>query len=104
MAVEKTVKEIENSAVEMSIKIKKESLVDSYTKVLQKYMKSLQIPGFRRGKAPASVLEQKFGSSMKEESVFTAIDDAVQEALREVEDKYKPLPYSQPSLVDEDSI
>src|SRR5690554_638810 len=104
MAVEKTVKEIENSAVEMSIKIKKESLEDSYAKVLQKYMKSLQIPGFRKGKAPASVLEQKFGPSMKEEGIFTAIDEAVQEALGDVEDKYKPLPYSQPALVDEESI
>jgi len=104
MAVEKTIKEIENSAVEMSIKVGKENLADSYAKVLQKYMKTLQIPGFRKGKAPASVLEQKFGSSMKEEGVFTAIDEAVQEALGDLEDKYKPLPYSQPNLVDEESI
>jgi len=104
MIADQKVKELENSAVELAITVKQEALVDAYTKVLQKYMKTLQLPGFRKGKAPASVLEQKFGPSMREEGVYTTIDAAVQEALEAVEDKYKPLPYSQPSLVDEDSI
>jgi len=104
MIAEQTVKELEKSAVELAITVKQEALADSYTKVLQKYTKSLQIPGFRKGKAPASVLEQKFGPAMREESVYTLIDDAVQEALKQVEDKYKPLPYSSPNLVDEDNI
>jgi trigger factor len=41
---------------------------------------------------------------MREESVYTIIDDAVQEALKNVEDKYRPLPYSTPNLVDEENI
>lgn len=104
MIAEQNVKELENSAVELAITVKQEALAQSYTKVLQKYMKTLQLPGFRKGKAPSSVLEQKFGPGMREESVYTIIDDAVQEALKSVEDKYKPLPYSQPSLVDEEQI
>ena len=104
MIAEQTVKELEKSAVELAITVKQEALADSYTKTLQKYTKTLQIPGFRKGKAPASVLEQKFGPAMREESVYTIIDDAVQEALKEVDEKYKPLPYSTPSLVDEDAI
>lgn len=104
MISKQSIKEVDNSAVELSLTISKETLEASYKKVVDKYSKSLQIPGFRKGKAPASVLEQKFGSSMKEESVFTTIDEAVAEALKEVEDKYKPLPYSQPSLVDEENF
>lgn len=104
MIAEQKVKELEKSAVELAITVKQEALAQSYTKVLQKYMKTLQLPGFRKGKAPASVLEQKFGPAMREESVYTIIDDAVQEALKAVEEKYKPLPYSQPSLVDEEQI
>ncbi len=104
MIAEQTVKELEKSAVELAITVKQEALADSYTKTLQKYTKSLQIPGFRKGKAPASVLEQKFGAAMREESVYSIIDDAVQEALKDVDEKYKPLPYSTPSLVDEDAI
>lgn len=104
MIAEQKVKELENSAVELTITVKQEALAQSYTKVLQKYMKTLQLPGFRKGKAPASVLEQKFGTGMREEGVYSTIDEAVQEALKTVEDKYKPLPYSQPSLVDEENI
>ena len=104
MIAEQTIKELENSAVELAITVKQEALAQSYTKILQKYMKTLQLPGFRKGKAPASVLEQKFGPGMREESVYTIIDEAVQEALKAVEEKYKPLPYSQPDLVDEQSI
>ena len=66
-------------------------------------MKSLQLPGFRKGKL-LPMLEQKFGTSMREEAVYTSIDEAVQQALQEVESKYKPLPYSQPSLVDEQDL
>jgi len=104
MIAEQKVKELEKSAVELTIKVKQEAVAESYTKVLQKYTKSLQLPGFRKGKAPASVLEQKFGPAMREESVYTIIDDAVKEALTQVEDSYKPLPYSSPSLVDEENI
>jgi trigger factor len=104
MIAEQKVKELEKSAVELAITVKQEALADSYAKVLQKYTKTLQLPGFRKGKAPASVLEQKFGPAMREESVYSIIDDAVQEALKQVEDTYKPLPYSSPQLVDEDQI
>jgi trigger factor len=104
MIGEQSIKEKENSSVELSVTIKQDFLAESYKKILQKYMKSLQLPGFRKGKAPANVLEQKFGTSMKEEAVYSSIDEAVQQALQEVESKYKPLPYSQPSLVDEQDL
>lgn len=104
MIAEQKVKELEKSAVELAITVKQEALAESYAKILQKYTKSLQLPGFRKGKAPASILEQKFGPAMREESVYTIIDDAVQEALKNVEDKYRPLPYSTPNLIDEENI
>jgi trigger factor len=104
MIAEQKVKELEKSAVELAITVKQEALAESYAKILQKYTKSLQLPGFRKGKAPASILEQKFGPAMREESVYTIIDDAVQEALKNVEDKYRPLPYSTPNLVDEENL
>jgi trigger factor len=104
MIAEQKVKELEKSAAELAITVKQEALAESYAKILQKYTKSLQLPGFRKGKAPASILEQKFGPAMREESVYTIIDDAVQEALKNVEDKYRPLPYSTPNLVDEENL
>jgi trigger factor len=104
MIVKQTVKELENSAVSLEVTVEKAALHERYQSVVQKYMKSLQLPGFRKGKVPASVLERKFGDSLKEESVFTTIDEAVQAALDKVEEKYRPLPYSSPALLDEEKI
>ena len=104
MVAEQKVRELENSAVELSITVPKDVLKNAYTQVVQKYVKSLQIPGFRKGKAPASVLEQKIGPGMREESMYNVIEDAVKEALEKIEDKYKPIPYSTPSIVDEENL
>ena len=104
MVAEQKVRELENSAVELSITVPKDVLKNAYAQVVQKYVKSLQIPGFRKGKAPASVLEQKIGPGMREESMYNVIEDAVKEALEKIEDKYKPLPYSTPSIVDEENL
>jgi len=104
MVAEQNVRELENSAVQLSITVPKDELTAEYTKVVQKYVKSVQIPGFRKGKVPTSILEQKIGSGMREESVYNVIEAAVKEALEHVEDKYRPLPYSTPALVEEESI
>ena len=104
MVAEQKVRELENSAVELSITVPKDVLKNAYAQVVQKYVKSLQIPGFRKVKAPASVLEQKIGPGMREESMYNVIEDAVKEALEKIEDKYKPLPYSTPSIVDEENL
>jgi len=43
------------------------------------------IPGFRKGKVPASLLERKFGSSVREETRNTLISEAWQAAIEEHE-------------------
>ncbi len=104
MIAKQEVKELEKSQVELVVTVEQKALQDEYNKVLNKYMKSVQIPGFRKGKAPKQVLENKIGDGMKEESVYTLIDTAVQKAIDEVDKKYKPLPYSTPSLQNEEEI
>jgi len=104
MVAEQKVKELENSAVEMTITVPQGALADEYQKILQKYMKTLQLPGFRKGKAPAAVLEKKIGDGMREEAVYGVVDEAVKEALEAVEEKYRPLPYSTPEFVDEAAL
>jgi trigger factor len=104
MIAEQNVREMENSEVELTITVPKGALADEYQKTLQKYMKTLQLPGFRKGKAPASVIEKKIGDGMREETIYTVIDEAVKEALEAVEEKYRPLPYSSPEFVDEAAL
>ncbi len=104
MIADQKVRELENSAVEMTITVPQGALADEYQKILQKYMKTLQLPGFRKGKVPATVLEKKIGDGMREEAVYGVVDEAVKEALEAVEEKYRPLPYSTPEFVDEAAL
>ncbi|MDC7246781.1 MAG: trigger factor [Sphaerochaetaceae bacterium] len=104
MIAKQEVKELEKSQVELTVTVEQSALQDAYDKVLAKYMKSVQLPGFRKGKAPKSVLENKIGEGMREESVYTVIDEAVQKAIADVDQKYRPLPYSTPALQNEDDI
>ncbi len=100
--VKHTTKKIEKSAVELSVTIPANMLEAEYEKTLKKYCATAQIKGFRKGKVPKSVLETKYGESMKQESMFNAIDTSYQEVLKEVEPK--PLPYSTPRLKDEEKL
>jgi trigger factor len=98
------VKELEQSAVELTISVAKETVEQEYAKIVSKYAKTLQIKGFRKGKAPVSVLENKFGDALREETMYTIIEEGVKSALDEVEDAYKPLHSSTPHLVDEEQL
>ena len=89
---------IEKSRMKLSITVKQDEVQNSYTLLTKKYAKQVQIPGFRKGKVPVAILEQKFGETLRAE----AFDEVIQKVLEEVfesADKYtRPLPYSQPTL------
>ncbi|HRV23792.1 MAG: trigger factor [Spirochaetales bacterium] len=104
MIANKSIKELDHSAVELTITVKSETIEKEYKSALAKYAKTLQIKGFRKGKAPQSVVEAKLGQAVREESTFNVIEDALKEAIGGVEDKYKPLSYSTPQLLDEENL
>lgn len=91
----------ENSSVKLSITVAKKELAQTYNDKIANYAKTIQIPGFRKGKAPVSVLERKFGDSIKAECAGDIIEKSLEEVFAEL-DKEKsdnrPLPYSQPEL------
>ena len=99
MKVTKEFTRIENSAVKLTATVSKEDVADGYKKTLAKYSKNLQLPGFRKGHVPASVLEQKYGDSLKIESIGDIIDESLNEIFKADDAKdIRPLPYSQPRL------
>ncbi len=104
MVADKKIKELEKSAVEMTVTIAQKTVSEEYDKVVKKYQKTLQVKGFRKGKAPIAILEKKYGEAFKEESMYGMIEGSIEEVLKDIEDQYKPLPYSQPKLVDEENI
>jgi len=96
MIASKEVKAKENSSVELTVTIKKESAKEAYTKLLNEYSKKIQIKGFRKGKAPAHVLEQKYGEGIKEEAAMNIVEESLKIVFDEIDEK--PLPYSVPAL------
>ncbi len=104
MIAEKSIKELENSSVALTVTVTADTIEESYKAALNKYAATIQLKGFRKGKAPLSVLESKFGKDIREESTFKIIEEELKEVLEEVEDKYKPLSYSTPELQEEEGL
>jgi trigger factor len=93
---EKAVEHLENAAVKLTVTVGKEAVRAEYDDLLKTYTSTAQIKGFRKGHVPASVLERKFGESMKFETSQKVLEESLKEVFDEIEEK--PLPYSQPSL------
>ncbi|MGP1588010.1 MAG: trigger factor [Treponemataceae bacterium] len=103
MKVTKEFEKLENSSVKLTVTVGKTDVAENYTKTLTKYSKELQLPGFRKGKVPVSVLERKYGKAIKNEVAGTLMDQALQIIFEELDkDKsdMRPLAYSQP-IIDE---
>lgn len=104
MIADTSIKELENSSVALTVTVATEAVEKDYTETLKKYASTIQIKGFRKGKAPVSVLESKFGKAIREESTFNTIEEALKVAIESVEPKYKPLSFSVPVLQDEEGL
>jgi len=98
MIVDQKIQKLEKSAVQLTLTIAQSAAQSEYSSLMGKYTKDAVIPGFRRGKVPASVLEKKFGDSLKAEALQTLVDKALREVFDKIDEK--PLSYSQPEIID----
>lgn len=104
MVTEKTVKELENSQASLTLTVDAESIEKAYAARLAKYAKEIEMPGFRKGHVPASVIERKFGQGIREESTFDCMEENLKETIETLDAAQKPLPYSTPVLQDEEKL
>ena len=65
-------------------------------RVSAEYQKRAQLPGFRKGRVPKSILEAKFGAGIQEEAVEAAIGEAYAKAIEE----HQLVPVSSPRVAD----
>ncbi len=99
MKVTKEIEKLEHSAAKLTVTIAKKDVADSYNETIGRYVKQVQIPGFRKGHVPASVLERKYGEQIKMEAASDLIDKSLNEIFQdEKEAENRPLPYAQPVL------
>lgn len=69
----------ETNTYELTVKVEKEVFADAVAKVYKKQVKNINVPGFRKGKAPRNIIEKMYGTD-----VF--YDDAMQDCYPEALD------------------
>lgn len=97
MKLNKEFTKLEKSAVKLTVTVEKSDVQETYKTILDKYVKNAQIPGFRKGHVPASVLERKFSDALKQDALSEIIDKSLNEVF-ENEKENRPLPYAQPVM------
>ncbi|WP_366924070.1 trigger factor [Metallumcola ferriviriculae] len=79
-----SVEKIENNRVTLEVEVENEVVAAAMTKAYTKLAKQVNIPGFRKGKAPRKVLENYIGTGpLLEEAVENVVPNAYIEAVEE---------------------
>ena len=81
---------------EIAVEIPAEVVAKETETVIQKYQKFARIPGFRKGKVPATVIRQRFAEDIKSE----VVEELVPRYFRQESEKQKLIPVSQPRVHD----
>jgi trigger factor len=106
VTVSKEITPLEHSSVKLTITVGKDDIRSEYDGILGKYAKTIQIPGFRKGKAPKDVLVRKFGDALQGETLGTIIEKSITEIFKDesLSKREQPLPYSTPQVQDEPKL
>jgi trigger factor len=83
VAISKEITRLEHSSVKLAVTVGKDDVRTQYDAILAEYSKNLQIPGFRKGKAPKNVLERKFGPALKGEALGRIIEKSIGEVFED---------------------
>jgi trigger factor len=89
------VEKLSETAVKLSVSVPFIELEDDIKKAYVRIAKSVNIPGFRKGKVPTSIIDQRFGrGAVLEEALNQAIPAAYEKAV--IEKNLKPI--AQPKI------
>ncbi|HZK23825.1 MAG TPA: trigger factor [Oscillospiraceae bacterium] len=76
---------IDDSKVVLEIEVPEEKVADALTQAYRKVVKTVSIPGFRKGKVPRPILESRFGVEiLYEDALELLVPDAYDSAVEEV--------------------
>lgn len=84
-----TTEKLAKNKVQLTIEIAEEKFEESLQRAYRIVIKKINIPGFRKGKAPRKILEQMYGREiLLEEALQDAVPKAYQEAVEEAKAEY----------------
>ena len=67
----------------LTVKIANSDYSDQYEKSLKSYRKQVQMPGFRSGQVPTTVIKKKYGPSILAEEIDKLLNDALHKHITE---------------------
>ncbi len=76
-----SIKETNQCVRELTITIESENAIADYNKIVNQFKKYVAVPGFRKGKAPISMIEKSFGPQIKEEFYNQKLGEYYKEAI-----------------------
>ncbi len=90
----KSVNKVDTNTYEIEVTVTPEAFTDATKQAYMKQRKSIQIPGFRKGKATQGMVEKVYGeTAFYEDALEIVFPIAVQEAIDEAELKVVDQPY-----------
>ena len=104
MSLKKTT-EVEKNLYEIEFDVDKATFEAAVEKVYRKEVKKINIPGFRKGKAPRSMIERMYGKGVfYEDAVNEIIPDAYEAAIKESELKVVSRPEFDIVTIDDNGV
>jgi trigger factor len=83
-----SIEALEGLQRKMTVQIPSEQVSEAVEKKLRDLSKTVKIDGFRPGKVPLKVVQQKFGGHVRQEVIGDVIESSYQEAL--IQEKVRP--------------
>jgi len=85
---------IDKVSAELTVKLEKADYQEKADKELKSFRQKAQIPGFRKGMVPASLIKKMYGKSVTAEVVYKTLQDAVSDYIKnnKVDMLGEPLP------------
>ena len=95
-------KEIDALNAVLTVEIERADYEENVTKKLKEYAKKAQVPGFRPGKVPASLVKKMYGSAVTAEEINNMVGTAVYDYIKnnEVQILGEPMPSAEQGGVD----
>ncbi len=84
-----TIEQKESCIVDLHIELPPERFQSEWKEVGAEYRRQVNLPGFRKGKAPLAIVEKKYGQDIEQEVTRKLLDAAVRDAI--TEQKLKPV-------------
>ena len=69
----------------LTVKISNSDYNTTYEKSLKNYKKQVQLPGFRKGHIPTSVIKKKYGPSILAEEIDKLLSESIHKHITENE-------------------